>query len=82
MKQRKEIGRYAQLQATIAGNAIPHLKRGGYLLYITCSVFAAENEINIDKLAEQYSLQLIRQQVITGYQHKADTMFAALLQKV
>lgn len=77
----KEISRYAQLQATIAGNAIPHLKQGGYLLYITCSVFAAENEMNVIKLAEQHSLKLITLEVFTGYQYKADTMFAALLQK-
>lgn len=78
----QEISRYAQLQATIAGNAIPHLKQGGYLLYITCSVFAAENEMNVIKLAEQHSLKLITLEVFTGYQYKADTMFAALLQKV
>lgn len=77
-----KINQYAQLQATIAGNAIPHLKQGGYLLYITCSVFAAENEMNVNKLAEQHSLKLVTQEVLTGYQHKADTMFAALLQKV
>lgn len=77
----QEISRYAQLQATIAGNAIPHLKQGGYLLYITCSVFAAENEMNVNKLAEQHSLKLITLEVFTGYQYKADTMFAALLQK-
>lgn len=77
-----EINRYAQLQATIAGNTIPHLKQGGYLLYITCSVFAAENEMNVNKLAEQHSLKLVTHEVLTGYQHKADTMFAALLQKV
>lgn len=77
----QEISRYAQLQATIAGNAIPHLKQGGYLLYITCSVFAAENEMNVNKLAEQHSLKLITQKVFTGYQYKADTMFATLLQK-
>lgn len=76
-----EINRYAQLQATIAGNTIPHLKQGGYLLYITCSVFAAENEMNVIKLAEQHSLKLITLEVFTGYQYKADTMFAALLQK-
>lgn len=75
------INRYAQLQQTIVGNVIPHLKQGGYLLYITCSVFAAENEINVNRLVEQHALKLITQQVITGYQHKADTMFAALLQK-
>lgn len=78
----QEISRYAQLQATIAGNAISHLKQGGYLLYITCSVFAAENEMNVNKLAEQHSLKLVTQEVLTGYLHKADTMFAALLQKV
>ncbi len=77
----QEISRYAQLQATIAGNAIPHLKQGGYLLYITCSVFAAENEMNVNKLAEQHSLKLVTHELLTGYQHKADTMFAALLQK-
>lgn len=77
----QEISRYAQLQASIAGNAIPHLKQGGYLLYITCSVFAAENEMNVIKLAEQHSLKLITLEVFTGYQYKADTMFAALLQK-
>lgn len=77
-----EINRYTQLQATIAGNTIPHLKQGGYLLYITCSVFAAENEMNVNKLAEQHSLKLVTHEVLTGYQHKADTMFAALLQKV
>lgn len=77
-----EITRYAQLQLTIAGNAMAHLKQGGYLLYITCSVFAAENEMNVHKLAEQHSLQLVTQELITGYQYKADTMFAALLQKL
>ena len=77
----QEISRYAQLQAAIAGNAIPHLKQGGYLLYITCSVFAAENEMNVNKLAEQHSLKLVTHELLTGYQHKADTMFAALLQK-
>ncbi len=76
-----EINRYAQLQATIAGNTIPHLKQGGCLLYITCSVFAAENEMNVNKLAEQHSLKLVTLEVFTGYQYKADTMFAALLQK-
>lgn len=76
-----EIMRYAQLQLTIAGNALAHLKQGGYLLYITCSVFAAENEMNVQKLSDQYSLTLVTKEVITGYQHKADTMFVALLQK-
>jgi hypothetical protein len=30
-------------------------------------------------MQQQHGLQLVHQQVITGYQEKADTMFAALL---
>lgn len=37
--------------------------------------------MNVNKLAEQHSLKLITLEVFTGYQYKADTMFAALLQK-
>ena len=42
-----EVGRidhYVSLQKKIVSTAIPHLKPGGYFLYITCSVFKEENE--------------------------------------
>ena len=77
-----EIKRYSELQKSIVANAIPHLKRGGYLLYITCSVFKQENEGTINYVLSNFPFQLKEMNVIKGYDKKADTMFAALLQKL
>ena len=38
------IDNFRQLQQTIISNTIPYVAVGGYFLYSTCSVFAAENE--------------------------------------
>lgn len=77
----EKINKYAALQQRIVGNVLPHLKRGGYFLYITCSVFKKENEEMIDILKEKFHLELARMEVLKGYDKKADTMFAALLRK-
>ena len=74
----KEVDRFAALQQRILSNVINYLKPGGHLLFITCSVFAKENEDQVYFL-QQNGLQLIEQKIIKGYHQKADTMFAALL---
>ena len=76
-----KIADYAALQRKIISNTIPHLKKGGYFLYSTCSVFTAENEANVDFIQEQFQLTLIRQELFTGYPQQADTLFAALFKK-
>lgn len=75
------IDSYSQLQQKIAAAVVPHLKQQGYLLYITCSVYKKENEEVVQTLQQQCSLQLLEQRLLKGYHEKADTMFAALLQK-
>lgn len=75
-----KINHYTTLQQKIITNAIPHIQASGYLLYITCSVFAQENEAMIT-LAQQQGLTLVQQKVLAGYSNKADTMFAALFAK-
>lgn len=77
----KKIGEYAALQRKISGNVIQQLKPGGYFLYITCSVFKIENEASVNAIIESAGLKLIKMELIKGYELKADTMFAALLQK-
>ena len=74
----KKINEYAALQKKILTIIIPHLATGGYLLYITCSVFKKENEAVIDLIKEQFHLELIKTELLKGYDKKADTMFAAL----
>lgn len=77
--EKEEIADYAGLQRSIVSHAIPALKSGGYLLYITCSVYKAENEDNIAQITQMHNLKVVRQGIIEGYTQKADTMFAALL---
>lgn len=76
-----KINEYAALQQRIVANVLSHLKKGGYFLYITCSVFKKENEDMVSSLQERFQLQLVRMETLKGYDKKADTMFAALLRK-
>ena len=69
---------YTQLQKKIATNAVKAVKKNGYFLYITCSVFKQENGELVDFILQTSQLKLVELNVIKGYQEKADTMFAAL----
>ena len=77
----RKIEEYASLQKQIVTNVISHLAPGGYFLYITCSVFKKENEEAIDFIKDKFQLQLVKMELLKGYDKKADTMFAALLKK-
>jgi len=77
----RKIEEYAALQKKIISNIVPNLKPGGILLYITCSVFKKENEAMVTWLKEKFHLQLMKMELLRGYEIKADTMFAALLHK-
>jgi len=79
--QIEEVKRYAALQRKIVENAWHALKPGAYLLYITCSVFRKENEENIEYFCKNFPAELMRLEVLKGYERKADTLFAALLKK-
>jgi len=76
--EKRKINEYASKQRKILGNIISSLKANGYLLYCTCSVFKKENEDNIEWLLKNFPLQLIKKDLLTGYEKKADTLFAAL----
>lgn len=80
--QTERIDHYSGLQKSIASNVIPHLEKGGRLVYITCSVFKKENEEAVSFLMNKFSLQLERMEVLKGYDKRADTLFAASFIKV
>ena len=77
----KKIEQYALLQKKIVSNIIPRLKRDGCLLYITCSVFKKENEEVVEFIQSNSELELIKMELLKGYDKKADTMFAAFFKK-
>lgn len=79
--EEEKIAAYAALQQQIVTNALPKVEPGGYFLYITCSVFAMENEEQVHFIKEKFHLQLVKMEWLRGYDKKADTLFAALLKK-
>jgi tRNA and rRNA cytosine-C5-methylases len=74
----EKIDHYAQLQQKIAIQVSTNVKKEGYLLYITCSVFKKENEEVVEFIQSKTELTLLHQQYYKGYLSKADTLFAAL----
>jgi 16S rRNA (cytosine967-C5)-methyltransferase len=76
-----QIGVYAQRQQSILRHALTAVRPGGYLLLVTCSVFAQENESNV-ALLKADGCSLLTQQVFAGYRDRADTLFGALLQRL
>jgi 16S rRNA (cytosine967-C5)-methyltransferase len=75
----QKIEFFSRLQQAIVRNVVKYLKPGKPLIYITCSVFKAENEDAVAFITNELGLKLEEQAVLKGYEHKADTMFAARL---
>ena len=73
-----KINQYAQLQQKIVLNVATNIKKGGYFLYITCSVFKRENEEVVSFIQSNTELTLLHQQYYKGYLAKADTLFVGL----
>ncbi|WP_423147245.1 RsmB/NOP family class I SAM-dependent RNA methyltransferase [Rubrolithibacter danxiaensis] len=72
---------FQRLQQSIAKQVVKYLKEGNPLIFITCSVFKEENEENVDFLVKELGLKLEKQELIKGYNLKADSMFVARLIK-
>lgn len=70
---------FQRLQKSIVSNVVKYLKPGKPLIYITCSVFKAENEEVVGFMVRELGLKLEEQTVLKGYECKADTMFVTRL---
>jgi len=75
------LASFSARQKSIALNVSHHLKPGGSLFYITCSVFREENEGVVEYLTQESGLDLVKAQLINGIALKADNMFIAVLRK-
>lgn len=76
---KEKLDEFTTLQKSIASNVIKHLKKGAPLVYMTCSVYAEENENMVRYLVDQFGLQIEKMELIKGYHNCADSMFAARL---
>ncbi len=75
------IKTFSNTQYQITSQTIKHIKPKGYILYITCSIFKEENEDVVVKLLAAHSnLTVLQSGIINGSTHRADSMYAALMQ--
>ncbi|WP_293888036.1 MULTISPECIES: RsmB/NOP family class I SAM-dependent RNA methyltransferase [unclassified Sphingobacterium] len=76
-----KIGEFNALQKNIASNVVGHVKVGKPLIYITCSIFKAENEDVVNYIVDNFGFEIARMDYLEGYTEKADSMFVARLIK-
>jgi len=77
-----DIEKFAALQYKILAAVHPHLKKGGKLVYATCSVFRDENEDVIEKFLQAVDgFTLLKSELVGSPWLDADTMFYAVLEK-
>lgn len=79
--KKEQLENYIRLQRLIVSNTVEKLKPGGKLIYITCSVYADENEKQIQWFLGNLNLELINATYLPYAQEGGDTMFGAVLKK-
>jgi 16S rRNA (cytosine967-C5)-methyltransferase len=70
---------FRENQINIVSKAITHLNPGGYLIYITCSAFRAENEEVLEALVANSNLKLESKTMISGIDKQSDCLFVGAL---
>ena len=75
------IKQYSERQKRIVENVSLQLMPGGVFVYITCSVFKEENEAIANFIQHNLGLNLLNQQLLKGFDKRADTMFVAIFKK-
>jgi 16S rRNA (cytosine967-C5)-methyltransferase len=77
----EQLSLFVNRQKAICTTALSALKRGGTFIYITCSVFEAENDGIVSFLEKENGLTLLKRSVIDGIPDNADSMFIAIFTK-
>lgn len=77
----ESIRGFSKLQKEIVSNIAPYVKPGGQLIYITCSVFAEENEEILMYIQENCGLVFEEGGIIPGYHRQSDSMYSVRLRK-
>lgn len=77
----EHIASYAARQRAIIEQVAKVLKPEGELYYITCSVYAAENEDNVAMVCADNQLVCTNQQYLYHHHEGGDTLYIAVLKK-
>jgi len=78
----EKIGAYSEVQKSIISKTFEHLKVGGKLLYITCSVYKTENEDVVSHLLKNdKQAELVSQNYLNGFEQNSENIFVAVITK-
>jgi len=77
-----DIEDYAEKQLKLATAASKYVKPKGVLVYITCSVFKAENEDVVEKICTELGFRVDKMGLINEAEFNSGILFAARLIKV
>lgn len=77
----EQLEHYVIKQKRILAKLPAAIRKGGYLLYSTCSVFKLENEAQVHAFAATHHFTIVQMKLFNGIEQRADTLFGALLQK-
>lgn len=78
----RQLQTYSDKQKNIVKNITKKLKSGGILYYCTCSVYAEENEKNVEWFCKHLSLKKMHEYYFQYSKKNGDTLFVAVLEKV
>jgi 16S rRNA (cytosine967-C5)-methyltransferase len=73
------ITEFADRQLRLVGNLLPYVCEGGRLIYLSCSLYADENENVVDRLCAHYGWQCLDQGYEQASSEGGDVMFGAVL---
>ena len=76
------IVNYTNRQKVIVENAVPFLKVGGILYYMTCSVFEEENTHIKQWIIDNFSMSLQDEIMFDGIRHQSDGMYMVSFKKL
>ena len=77
-----DFGELENIQLAIVKNALRYLKKGGKLLYSTCTLRKAENEKLVNSLKKEYNdLYLISEKTFMPHKDGTDGFYCALFKK-
>jgi 16S rRNA (cytosine967-C5)-methyltransferase len=77
-----DFGRMSHLQIRMVEKIVPYLRRGGRMVYSTCSMEPEENEHVVSQILTQFpDLICLESRKVGPLQNKMDGAFAALFRK-
>lgn len=81
-KPESDFGELEKIQYAILCNAAKYLKRGGRILYSTCTLRKAENENLVFRFAKEYNtFRILKEQTLMPHTDNTDGFYYALLQE-